>query len=255
MPTRPSAFALLGALLSACGLSSLDPYFACPGLGPECASLAGSAGSAGNATGGSSDAGAGLGGSSDAGASGALPTAGASGSCTSSNECGAGTCFRGECGPALELSYLDTPTDTDPNNAQWIKFQIQIKNRTTNAVPLAALKVRYYYTPENVSSELKVLSVSTLPARDSDLTGTFGVTELAGSRQWTVLELGFVEDAGMLGAGQSTGPIKVGIHDQDFGLGRFYQPGDYSYLESTHLTLYENDALLSGTPPGLPPAD
>ena len=52
-----------------------------------------------------------------------------------------------------------------------------------------------------------------------------------------------------------TGPIKVGIHDRDFGPGRFFQADDYSYLETTHLTLYENDALVSGTPPSTPPAN
>lgn len=227
-------------MLGACGLTSVDGYFECPGLGPQCAGNAGNAGNTSVGSGGGDMAGEG---------------GGPGGICSTSAECGVGTCFRGECGPAFELTYLDTPTDADPQNAQWIKFQFQIKNRTASAVPLGELTLRYYYTPENVDSELQVLSVSTLPARNSDVTGQFAVTELAGSRQWTFLELGFAESAGMLGTGQSAGPIKVGIHDLDFGQGRFFQPDDYSYLDGSHLALYLRGALVTGAPPALPPAE
>jgi hypothetical protein len=227
--------------MGACELTAVDPYFRCPGLGPSCAAHdAGASGSAGSGV--------------DAGDVSSAGSAGSAG-CKSSAECGSGTCFRGECGPSFELVYLDTPSEPDPENAQWIKFQVQIKNRTTVGVPLDTLMLRYFYTPEGVDSELQVLSVSTLPVKESYVVGRFGVTELDAGPQWTVLTVGFVDAAGFLEAGQSTGPIKVGIHDRDFGPGRFFQPNDWSYLNGSHLALYWNGDLVSGTPPDAPPAE
>jgi len=175
--------------------------------------------------------------------------AGPGADCTVNQECSQGVCFRGICGGILELSYADTPdTGSDPKAAKWIKFRINIQNRTTQTYPLSAIKVRYYYTPEDVTSELQVLSTTSLPESSDDITGTFGV-----ANGWTYLELGFTGTAGSLKSGQATGNIKLGIHDMDFGPGTFYQPGDYSYLEPTHLTLEVDSQLVFGIPPSAPP--
>ena len=261
-PPVELSYLALGMLVGACGLASLDPYFECPGRGPDCAESAG-AGDGGAIVGGGAglEAGGGTGGASadagqggDAGMPGPQAGGGSAGSCALSAECPGGICFRGECGPTFELTYADTPTDLEPRNAQWIKFQFQIKNRTATTTPLSALKLRYYYSPENVVSELQVLAVSSPLASDSDVLGQFGLSDESGARHWTYLELGFKDGAGMLKEGDRTGPIKVGVHDANFGPGRFDQLNDYSYLHVEHITLYLDSTWVSGQAPSAPPA-
>ncbi|HWZ91698.1 MAG TPA: cellulose binding domain-containing protein, partial [Polyangiaceae bacterium] len=170
--------------------------------------------------------------------------------CVMTQDCTAGTCFRGMCGPAFVLSYQDTPeTGSDPTQAKWIRFQFQIENRTSASYPLSAFTLRYYYTPERAVSQFQALSTSAPPADVSKVTGTFGKTN-----GWTYLEVGFTNSAGTLnGSGASTGIVKVGIHDQNFTDFVFYQPDDYSYLKPEHITLYLNSVLVAGVEPVTPP--
>jgi len=269
-----AALALLafGLLTTACSLTSLDRYFECEPGHPDCkdaplaaggsgsggdtsragasTSSAGNVGSAGDSVTPAGVAGEAGSPTSDAGASQA-GSSGATGAgpgepCSADSDCARGTCYRELCGDAFELTYKDTPDNNDPA-AKWIKFQFSIANRTLTSYPLSAFKIRYYYSPEDVVSEFEVLATATPPASSSDVTGSFGST--SSKPVWTYLELGFTDKAGTLAALKSTGAIKVGVHDKNFGPGTFTQANDYSYLTPSHLTLYRDDVLLSGEEP------
>jgi len=278
---------LVGAFAASCSLTSLDRYFVCDPDHQQCrASTAGSGGEAGF---GASDAGGGLdgvagqvggagpsgGGSPIAGAGagadagGAAAGAGGSGgtgagrgeSCMTSQDCAMMlTCFKGICGDALELTYLDTPDiGSVPTAAKWIKFEVFITNRTQqNSYALSQLKVRYYYTADGITSEFQALTTQPPPTAIADVTGVFGM-----SQGWTYLEVGFDSNAGSLGAGKTTGIVKVGVHPQNFTAVTFYEPGDYSYVPDVgmshmaganrRITLYVDSVLVSGVEPPSPP--
>jgi len=167
------------------------------------------------------------------------------------SECARGTCWRGVCGDELELKYEDAAdSDSDPAAAKWIKFDFTLTNRSSTSRALGAIEVRYYFTPESVTPQFEVLSTTHLPKADSDVVGSFGITP----NGWTYLSVGFLSDAGELGGGASTGVVKVGVHDADFGPGTFYQTDDYSFLDGSHLSVHLDGQLVSGTPPTEPPS-
>jgi hypothetical protein len=222
-----------------CSLTSVDQYFECPKGMPNCMDSQADAGKAGT---GSDSNPRGQGEPGDA--------------CVESHDCAEGVCFRGVCGGTFDLTYADTPdTESDPDAAQWIKFRFSIQNRTTDSYGLGSLRLRYYYTPEDVSSEFQALSTSLLPQSRSEVSGDFGTTTEAGSKHWSYLEIGFTADAGALESGQATGNIKVGIHDRDFGAARFYQPDDFSYQQPNHLALFLDSELVAGEVPLEPPVE
>ena len=242
-------------LAAACSLTSLDGYFDCPAGHKDCKNP-GSSGTGGGTEAGAGTASAGLG--ANGGGAGEVMAGGGLGGeagsppelCTTTQDCTTGTCLRGVCGPAFEVSYQDTPdSGTDPTQAKWIKFQFQIKNRTAQSYPLSSLTLRYYYTPDLAVSQFQALTASAPPGDVKKVTGTFGMTS-----GWTYLEVGFTSDAGTLnGGGASTGIIKVGIHDQNFADLVFYEPDDYSYLNVAHITLYLDSMLVAGIEPVAPP--
>jgi len=242
-------------LAAACSLTSLDGYFDCPAGHKDCKNP-GSSGTGGGTEAGAGTASAGLG--ANGGGAGEVMAGGGLGGeagsppelCTTTQDCTTGTCLRGVCGPAFEVSYQDTPdSGTDPTQAKWIKFQFQIKNRTAQSYPLSSLTLRYYYTPDLAVSQFQALTASAPPGDVKKVTGSFGMTS-----GWTYLEVGFTSDAGTLnGGGASTGIIKVGIHDQNFADLVFYEPDDYSYLNVAHITLYLDSMLVAGIEPVAPP--
>ncbi len=259
------------AAIGACGFTSLDPYFACPQANPHCQDSAsgGSVAEAGSGAGGAMTGSAGLGGSTlggnagisgadaggtsneagvsaDAGAAGAAPI-----SCTTSADCHGATCSRGVCGPAFTLTYLDTPDkDTDETAAKWIKFAVQINNRTGASVPLADFTVRYYFTPEgnDACCMSQVLSTAPPPSDVSDVSGMFDKTD----NGWSYLETGFDSTAGKIGADSSSGQVQMGIHNAAFSA-VLNVKNDYSWNDVSHITLYQNGALVWGTEPAAPP--
>jgi hypothetical protein len=219
----------------------------------------GGAGDTSSGAGGLGGASAGMAGASVAGGAGATG-AGRGESCVASADCAQLTCFRNICGDPLELSYLDTPdVGSVPTAAKWIKFEVLLTNRTTDSYALSRLKVRYYYSEDGVTSEFQLLSTTgNPPTADTDVIGTFGVTQ-----GWTYLEVSFDDKAGTLGPGKQSGAIKVGVHDEGFGTATFIEPGDYSYVPDVgmshapsanrHVTLYVDSVLVSGDEPKSPP--
>jgi hypothetical protein len=269
-PLATPAFALrfvgltvLAVLVGACSFNSLDDYFRCKPGNKQCLnlaaagtsnSLAGSAGLPG--VGGDTGTNGGSGGSADSG--GLANTAGAAGEpgaapgepCVRNSDCAQGVCSLLVCGDAFTVTYADTPDSGDlPTDAKWIKFTIQLRNRTAMTVPFDSLKVHYYYTPESVTSEAEVLSAGDPPGDDTLVSYSIDQTEDPGPLQWTYLEAGFLSGAGNLKSDQSSGVIKLGIHDMDFGPGTFQETDDYSYKQPTHVTVYYNDKLVSGIEP------
>jgi len=247
--------ALLGA--SACSFTSLDSYFACPPSHPHCDQPLGGNSGAG-AIGGETIGVSGAGGTPGAGAGGAPVDAGGSSGdggaagegpmpCTSSQDCGSGTCSRGFCGPAFTVTYLDTPDDPKNEiNVKWIKFSVQINNRTSESVKLSDFTVRYYFTSEAVMDVVQVLGiVSSPPSNVAMVIGTIGDT----SNGWKYLETGFESSAGSIGPAASSGTVKMGVHDQNFTDGVYYQPDDYSFQNGAHVTLYRAGTLVAGTEP------
>ena len=259
---RLASLASLAVLAAACSFSSLDGYFECPVGQKQCKDPPGDAGvgasSVGGAAGNAASSGdGGPGGSADAGGLGAEAgstvlsgDAGPGDACTVNGDCAQGICARGVCGDEFEVTYSDAADKGDPPTAaKWIKFQFQIENRTAASVPFSSLTVRYYYSPDNVVSEFAVLTVGAPPGSNALVTGTIGQTQESGTLHWTYAEVGFASGAGNLGSEQSSGLIKVGVHDQDFGPGTFYELDDYSYMQPTHITVYYDGKLVSGIEP------
>jgi hypothetical protein len=252
----------LGVLTGACSFTSLDGYFLCKPGHKDCQDPAAGTGNTAGGAGGQSasgSAGVAAGGLSGNGLAGEGGNAGQPGAapgefCMADTDCAVGVCSLQVCGDSFEVIYADTPDSGDTaKSAKWIKFTIQITNRTEATVALNSLKVHYYYTPESVTSELQVLSAGDPPGDDTLVTGTFDFTQEPGTKHWEYLEVGFTTDAGNLKSDQTTGVIKVGIHDMDFGSGTFFQTGDYSYKQPTHVTVYYDDKLVSGIEPTSPP--
>jgi hypothetical protein len=255
--------AALGLAIASAGgcFSSLNGYFDCPPGHKDCkdAGLDASGGSAGAPAGGGAAAGNGgmstIDGGVDAdagglGGQGGSPGAAPGETCTTSQDCAAGTCSRGTCGPPWLLTYNDAlDAGSDPAESQWIKFQVQITNRTGQSQPLSSLTVRYYFTPEDAVCQMQVLTTSAPPDDVSKVTGVFGQT----ANGWTYLEVGFTADAGTLGGSSSSGKVKMGIHDKDFATFIFFQRDDYSYMSVEHITLYLDSVLVAGIEPAAPP--
>ncbi len=258
--------------LGACSLTSLDAYFQCPPSNPRCTQQSGadsgagtggtSAGSDSGGTaesGGSSGASAATGGSNTGGTgndTSAAGEAGASGAspipCTTSADCNGDTCSRGFCGPAFTLTYVDSPDKgTDEHSEKWIKFGVQINNRTGASVALQDLTIRYYFSYEGnyTCCMSQVLTTATPPSSVSQVDGSFGSTPDG----WLYLEVGFESSAGKLSPESSSGMIQMGVHDSMFSDGAFDEFNDYSFNAPSHITMYRGGTLIWGVEPTVAP--
>ena len=257
--------------LGACSLTSLDGYFACPTDNPHCKDQplkdagAGVGGTSAGAPSGGGGVGAAEGGTESAGRGGATAgtgneagatgEAGAGGApCTTSADCGSETCSRGFCGPAFTLTYLDTPDKgTDETAAKWIKFTVQINNRTGASVSLSDFTIRYYFTPEGnaMCCMSQVLSTMPPPSDVSDVSGGFEMT----ANGWDYLETSFDSSAGKIGSDASSGQVQMGIHNNSFS-SELNNKNDYSWNtmgDASHITLYRAGVLIWGIEPATGP--
>jgi endoglucanase len=133
-----------------------------------------------------------------------------------------------------------------------IRPHFQVKNNTSSAIALSAIKIRYWYTIDTTQSQTFVCDYAQAGA--SNITGTFASVS-AGSTANYYLEIGFSTSAGNLAAGANSGDIQSRFHKTDYS--SYTQTNDYSFdaaltgfAQNTKVTAYLNGVLVFGTEPG-----
>ncbi|MCC7450994.1 MAG: hypothetical protein IT324_26495 [Anaerolineae bacterium] len=152
-------------------------------------------------------------------------------------------------GGVLKVQYL--ANDTDPNNED-IAPGLNIVNGSSSPVPLAELKLRYYFT-RDTAVPMK-LYCDYAPIGCDKITGKFVRMGTPVASADFYLELGFTTTAGDLAAGQQTSEIGVRIDKTNWTA--FNERNDYSFdgsktsfVDWTKVTLYRNGKLVWGQPP------
>jgi len=266
------ALALIVVCAAACSLQSLDALNRCEETpeAPDCALP--SAGQGGSAAGATSGAGgttqaSGAGGAEEAGGlGGAMVSAGDGGGsteggaggaapeCTGDGECGDyEVCIDGSCQPGLELLYENNFVEEDNEtfaSSGMIKPDFEIVNRLGYDVPLAEVRLRYYYSLEAADAETYqcffLLAQNNCTA---EVTITFG-----GDATNHYFDLTFPDNAFSITArGGTTELISLGITKEDFS--HYDQTNDYSFrpepgrTTQENITLYVNDVPVWGIEP------
>jgi hypothetical protein len=166
--------------------------------------------------------------------------------------------------PQTSTPLLSTPTtastafivqymagDTNLTDLRLKPF-FKIFNLSATSIPLAELKLRYWFIRDTPQAE--VFSCTYALRGCSNITGT--VVLLSGPRIGAdaYLEIGFTSGAGNLAANANTGPIQTFIHKSDWS--NFNESNDYSfnvsaltYIDWSRVTLYYNGVLVWGTEP------
>ena len=132
-------------------------------------------------------------------------------------------------------------------NASQMKPQINLSNKSNMSIALSNVTLRYYYIKEGTQEELFQIDYAVIGS--SNITGTFydGFVQIA-----------FLQGAGTLSPGNTTGEIQVRINKPDFEA--YDQSNDYSFEPSIteftdydRITMYYNGELIWGIPNGEDP--
>jgi alpha-galactosidase len=138
---------------------------------------------------------------------------------------------------------------TDPSNQIYMNFQLV--NTSSNAVTLANVKIRYWFTEDGTQAQSFWCDYS--PAGSSNVTGTFVKLGTAKTGADNYLEVGFTSGAGNLAAGAS---ITVQCRCAKSDWTNYTQSNDYSfnstrtgYADWAKVTGYVSGSLQWGTEP------
>jgi len=151
--------------------------------------------------------------------------------------------------PSLEIMYK---SDDSISAIKDIKASIKIKNTGKKPVDLSDVKVRYWFTKDSATSQEFACDYAHIGK--SLITSKFVDLETPVEGADCYLEIGFSEDAGILGPGANTGEIQFRIIKG--GYEAYDQSNDYSYVpdvkefaENPHITAYVDSVLAYGVPP------
>ncbi|MEU0883727.1 cellulose binding domain-containing protein [Lentzea sp. NPDC005914] len=148
---------------------------------------------------------------------------------------------------ALTAQYRTSASGATTDQVEpWFK----LVNSGTTTVPLAEVKIRYYFRSETPDVGYR-FACSWAVRGCANVTGTFG--NLSGNPD-RYLEVGFTSGAGTLAAGQDTGDLQLRFYRTNWG--PITQSDDYSFrADSSYsawnkVAVYRGGTLLWGTPPG-----
>lgn len=145
--------------------------------------------------------------------------------------------------PTKDLNNTATPTSisdttslkviykcvTIADSASDIRATLKIQNDGKTPVKLSDIKAQYWFTADTVPDP--AFSCDFAHISSSNVTGEFIKPSKTASNADRFLQIGFTEDAGILGAGSNTGEIVLRIANND--VGTFNQKNDYSYEPSS----------------------
>jgi archaellin len=151
--------------------------------------------------------------------------------------------------PSLEVSYKVGDAESATKD---IWASIRVKNTGKKPVDLAKVKVRYWYTKDSATSQEFMCDYAHMG--EELVTSKFVDLETPVENADNYLEIGFTDDAGILGPGANTGEIQFRIIKGDFEA--YDSSNDYSYMpdakeftENPCMTAYVNSVLAYGIPP------
>ena len=155
-------------------------------------------------------------------------------------------------GPATASLTAQYATTATAASSSQIANKLQVTNTGTEAVPLSAVTVRYWFTADTTGSLSYACDYAVLDC--ANVKGSFGAVSPAVTGADRYLEVGFTAGAGSLYPGNATGVIQNRVQQGSFG--NFNQADDYSFSASTtsltdwaRVTVYYNGKLVYGTPP------
>jgi hypothetical protein len=151
--------------------------------------------------------------------------------------------------------------DCDNDTATMMRPCMRIVNNSGRSVPLAQLKLRYWFTADvyEVQDPVTGCEWSTqIPCTSMSLTvSDWILPALDGADRY--LEIGFTEAAGEVAAGSKSKEIRLSLRMYNWRV--FDETDDYSrgtgpvaYAVTDRITLYHGEELLSGNEPGPGPA-
>lgn len=153
--------------------------------------------------------------------------------------------------PRLRVLHLNRD---QPGNSS-IRPELRLLNEGNQAVDLAKVTLRYWFSPEGSSALKFVTDYAVLG--NANLSGRFVETGSTTGGATHYLELGFAPAAGSLYAFSETGEMKLRLHKQDWS--DFREDDDYSYLargsayaDNIRVTAYIDGVLAWGQEPTLP---
>lgn len=133
-----------------------------------------------------------------------------------------------------------------------IRPNFQVKNNTSSAIALSAIKIRYWYTIDTIQSQ--TLACDYARVGSANVTSTFKSVS-AGATADYYLEIGFTAGAGNLAAGANSGDIQTRFYKTNYS--NYTQTSDYSFdptmtafSQNTKVTGYLNGVLVFGREPG-----
>ena len=149
---------------------------------------------------------------------------------------------------SITAQYRTSASGTTTDQSEpWFK----LVNSGTTTVPLADVKIRYYFRSEQPDVGYR-FACSWAVRGCGNVTGTFGT--LSGGSADRYLEVGFTGGAGSLAPGADSGDLQLRFWRTNWG--PITQSDDYSFRgESTYsawsrVAVYRGGTLLWGTPPG-----
>jgi hypothetical protein len=134
------------------------------------------------------------------------------------------------------------------SSSQQIQPYFKIANTGSTAVSLSTLKVRYFFTGDGSATQDFACDYALMGC--GNLSAAFASWGGGGADHY--LEVSF--SGGSVPAGGDCGPIQARFYDSNYLT--FNQTNDYSfdptkasYVNWTHMTLYQNGTLVWGTEP------
>lgn len=149
----------------------------------------------------------------------------------------------------LALKFLDNGTEDDRT-----QFSVKIYNEGDRTVDYSDLKVRYWFTNDEVDKNLS-FSCYYAAIGKTNVKADFVPMQVEAQNADTYLELSFNPGAGILAVGENSGTIKIAFHYSDRSQSLLFN-NDYSYNGTMtsygnyeRVTLYEKSKLVYGKEP------
>ncbi|MGM1060668.1 cellulose binding domain-containing protein [Saccharothrix sp. Mg75] len=151
---------------------------------------------------------------------------------------------------AADVVTAQYRTSASGNTTDQVEPWLKLVNAGSTTVPLADLKVRYYFKSETPDVGYR-FACSWAVRGCGNVTGAFGT--LTGGAADRYLEVGFTPGAGSLAPGADSGDLQLRFYRANWG--QITQTDDYSFRASSsyspwsRVTVHRGGTLLHGTPP------
>jgi hypothetical protein len=153
-------------------------------------------------------------------------------------------------GPAaLKAQFFASDTSASTST---LRPNFQLVNTGGSVVSLSAITLRYWYTEDGTQAQSWACDYAQVGA--TNVTGAIVKMSTPTATADSYLQIGFTSGAGVLAAGQGSGPIQGRINKSDYT--SYNQTNDWSFngtatsfTDNSKVTVYQSGKLIYGTEP------